>query len=424
MPVAAFEGPAGTGKTHRLMDHMSGRLRAQPLAPHQRVLALTFMHGARRRLDSRLREIEDLGGWYQAVTVDSFAWRLVQRWRRLAATLGYAIPQEERYDDTCALAAALMARPAVKSWVAISYPLILVDEAQDLSNERSATIAEVATVAHVMLAFDEFQCLNPDLRPMPISAWLSGMCTPTSLTECRRTDDAELLAAARAVRNGQAVNRNGRHFKVIVTPGPPNFAATCLANFIAWRGSGQVAVLTPSRSGNFANNVVKLVCSQPLGKQQNGPFPILWERSDESERRELWQRLALPDRCSVRDALAALEAHAAMPAIKSAADWIARQKRVLGAEEITADHVRRHIDRTFATRRRHGAADRSQFLAMTIQQAKNREFEHVVVIWPYTIPNDDEQKRRLLYNAITRARRSCLVLVQGQQLLNASPFVG
>jgi hypothetical protein len=32
-------------------------------------------------------------------------------------------------------------------------------------------------------------------------------------------------------------------------------------------------------------------------------------------------------------------------------------------------------------------------VAMTIQQAKNREFEHVVVIWPYTITNDHEQKR-------------------------------
>jgi DNA helicase IV len=60
---------------------------------------------------------------------------------------------------------------------------------------------------------------------------------------------------------------------------------------------------------------------------------------------------------------------------------------------------------------------------MTVQQAKNREFEHVVVIWPYTISDDDEQKRRLLYNAVTRAQRSCLVLVQGQELLNAPPFV-
>jgi hypothetical protein len=49
-----------------------------------------------------------------------------------------------------------------------------------------------------------------------------------------------------------------------------------------------------------------------------------------------------------------------------------------------------------------------------------------LAVWPYTIPNDDEQKRRLLYSgysAITRAQRSCLVLVQAEELLNAPPFV-
>ena len=54
---------------------------------------------------------------------------------------------------------------------------------------------------------------------------------------------------------------------------------------------------------------------------------------------------------------------------------------------------------------------------MTIQQAKNREFDHVIALWPYTIPNDVEQRRRLLYNAITRAKRSCLVLVQAENML-------
>jgi hypothetical protein len=287
------------------------------------------MHGSRRRLDSRLREIDGLGGRYRAVTVDSFSWRLVQRWRRLAASLGYGIPPEGWYDDTCSLAATLLARPAVKSWLAVSYPLMLVDEAQDLSAERSAMVAEAAISAHVVLAYDEFQCLNPALRPMPIQAWLRGACTPVSLTRCRRTNDAELLAAARAIRDTQSVNQNGRRFKVMLTPGQPNFAATCLANFIAWRADGRVAVLTPSRRGGFVDSVVNLVCSRSLGKQHNGPYPITWENSDESERSDLWQRLAVPDRCSIPNALAALTAHAGMPAVKAATEWIVRQKRVV-----------------------------------------------------------------------------------------------
>jgi len=424
MTVTAFEGPAGTGKTHSLMNRLREGLADCALAPHQRVLALTFMHGSRRRLELRLGEIEELGGRFQAATVDSFGWRLAKRWRTLARSLGYAIPAEGQYQQTCALAAALMTRPAVASWVAVSHPIVLVDEAQDLSPERSMMIAGLAGPSDLVLAYDEFQCLNPALRPMPIYDWLPGVCTPTSLTACHRTNNAELLEAARAVRSGEAVRRDGQRFRVIATPGRPNYAATCLANAIAWRqGGGSVAVLTPSRSGGFADDIVRLVRAGSVGRHQNGPFPVNWERSDEAERAALWQELAMPETCSVPDALAALEPHSHAPAVKTAKNWIALQRRVLGIEEITAHQVRCQINRTYAARRRYGAMADGQFVAMTIQQAKNREFEHVVVIWPYTVPNDDEQKRRLLYNAITRAKRSCHVLVQAQALLDAPPFV-
>lgn len=423
MTVIAFEGPAGTGKTHSLMEQLASEVERRALAPHERVLALTFMHGSRRRLDSRLREIEALGGQFQATTLDSFAWRLCQRWRKLAESLGHAIPAEEDYDATCALAAALLARPVVGFWVCASYPFVVVDEAQDLSAERSLMIREAAAPCHVLLAFDEFQCLDPALRPMPIQAWLPDFCEPIRLARCRRTEDAELLEAARTVRDGRAVNRDGRRFRVAVTPGRPNLAATYLANFIAWRRGGNVAVLTPSRRGGFADGIVDLVRAGPLGQRRNGPFPIEWESNDEAERHALWQKLALPANCSIADALTLLEPHTHVPAVKSAREWIGRRRRILGADEVKADEVRRQINRGLAARRRYGGRVGTEFSAMTIQQAKNREFDHVVVIWPYTIPNDDSQKRRLLYNAITRSQSSCLVLVQAQELVNAPPFI-
>ena len=423
MTVTAFEGPAGTGKTHSLMEQLEGEVERRALASHEHVLALTFMHGSKRQLDSRLRETEGIGSRFRATTLDSFAWRLCQRWRMLAQSLGHAIPAEEDYDATCALAAALLARPVVGSWVCASYPFVVVDEAQDLSAERSMMIREAAALCHVLLAFDEFQCLIPALRPMPIQAWLSEVCEPVRLDRCRRTQDTELLEAARAVRDGRAVNRDGRRFRVVVTPGKPNFAATYLANFIAWRRGGSVAVLTPSRRGGFAAGIVNLVRSCSLGQQKNGPFPIEWERSDEAERKELWECLAMPATCSVADALVHLDRHSHV-AVKTAREWIVHRRRVLGADEVTADEVRRQIDRALAARRRYGGRARTEYSAMTIQQAKNREFDHVAVVWPYRLPNDNEQKRRLLYNGITRAQRSCLVLVQAQELADAPPFVG
>lgn len=59
---------------------------------------------------------------------------------------------------------------------------------------------------------------------------------------------------------------------------------------------------------------------------------------------------------------------------------------------------------------------------MSVHGAKNREFEHVVVLWPLAVAGDDEHKRRLLYNAITRAKSDCLVLVQLKQQLDQPPF--
>lgn len=421
MTVVAFEGPAGSGKTHRLIDELGARLGQQPLAGHQRVAALTFMHGSRRRLDGRLRQVEALAGRYEATTLDSFAWRLIQRWRRLAIHLGQAIPLEQAYDETCALAAALLQREHVRVWVAGSFPLVLVDEAQDLSAERSAIVESLAHAGTVLLAYDEFQCLSPALLPIAIEGWLRNHCEPIALQGCRRTDVDELIAAARAVRNGEAVNGNGRRFKVMAAPGQA-LAATCLANAIAWRNNGNVAILTPSRQGGFADNAVARVCAGPVGQRQNGPFDIEWESGEERNAAALWERLAIGERCAVDEAIAAMAAHRDNPEVRTVRNWILRQRSTRGLQEVSAADLRRQLDRAFSMRRRYGQRRQPQFAAMTVQQAKNREFDHVVVLWPYTVPNNDEQRRRLLYNAITRAKRSCTVLVQNQAMLNEPPF--
>ena len=114
------------------MDELAAMLQEQPLATHQRVLALTFMHGSRRRLNARLREVPGLIGHFEATTLDAFAWRLVHRWRRLVKHLEHAMPEEEDFEATCALAAVLLQETAVRTWAELSFPLVIVDEAQDL----------------------------------------------------------------------------------------------------------------------------------------------------------------------------------------------------------------------------------------------------------------------------------------------------
>lgn len=423
MTVVAFEGPAGSGKTHRLMNELGEIICHKPLSDHQRVIALTFMHGSRRRLDARLRAIAPLNGRFQAATLDSFAWRLTQRWRRLAAYLGYEIPAAGRYEATCRLAALLLEKDSVRQWVAQSYPVVVIDEAQDFSHERSGIIEELAHSSDVLLAFDEFQCLNTDLLPIPIESWLRDQCDPVLLEGCRRTDDAELIAAAHAVRGAAAPVRNGNRFKIRATPGHVNHVATWIANGIRWRnGGGNVAVLTPSRRGGFANNAIVRVNHGPVGNNNSGPYSIDWESSDEDDKAAIWNGLGIAGSCTIDEAVAALAPHQADPVVKSLRDWILRQRSMKGIEEVAADDLGRELGRLLSLRRRHGFRNEPQFAAMTIQQAKNREFDHVIVLWPYAIPRDENQRRRLLYNAITRAKRSCTVLAQSDELLNEAPF--
>lgn len=46
---------------------------------------------------------------------------------------------------------------------------------------------------------------------------------------------------------------------------------------------------------------------------------------------------------------------------------------------------------------------------MSIHQAKNRQFDQVVLLWPPSAGGSNEQKARLLYNGVTRAVRHCNV---------------
>jgi len=117
------------------------------------------------------------------------------------------------------------------------------------------------------------------------------------------------------------------------------------------------------------------------------------------------------------DALAALEALPRSGPIREACNWVRHQARTRGRTEFSRADIEVVITRQVAVRRQRYGSDNYDFAAMTVQQAKNREFEGVFVLWPYQIGGDAEHKRRLLYNALTRAQRWCTVVAQNADLL-------
>ena len=78
-----FEGAAGTGKTHNLVGRAGEIVQEGALGEGHKLLALTFMNGARRRLDVRLGENPAFHRRYDCQTFDVFARTLAARRRSL-----------------------------------------------------------------------------------------------------------------------------------------------------------------------------------------------------------------------------------------------------------------------------------------------------------------------------------------------------
>lgn len=421
MTVEAFTGPAGTGKTHHLIERVRELVSHHPLQSEQRLLALTFMHGARRRLQAKLNAVPEISRHVECLTIDSLALRLVKRWRSLARELELVPPDDEQFDRVCEQAAAILQHPLVVSWIGSRYPMILVDEAQDLGAPRLAIIQALASQLRVLVAFDEFQCLDARLRPNPLSGWIARACVPRELGFNHRTAIEPLLAAAREIRLSRPPDPAGA-FRIFSAPSAPA-AAAYLANAISWHGGNSIVVLSPAMTGGFAEQVVKRVATQACGRQGNGPYAISWEGTEQQTVDQLIAQLS--DRRDGRldewitefgrlpDTVYGRQLHA----------WIRRVFATCDATTVDRETVNRQLRLMVRRTRQFGREQAARITAMTVHQAKNREFDGVFVIWPYQVGGDAEHKRRLLYNAITRARLWCTVVVQGRGPPQTAPFV-
>jgi hypothetical protein len=195
-----------------------------------------------------------------------------------------------------------------------------------------------------------------------------------------------------------------------------------VANAIAWNGGSDIAVITPSKVGGFAVSVLQRVAAGPIGKQQNGPYDIEWEQSDVELAVTHSNGIVLPDDGAIDATLLALSVAGQHPAIDMCRAWVDRKRRVNGLAVMPPRLVRQQLAICFTHHRHFSRLNRRRLKAMTVHQAKNREFDGVIILWPYTVAGEAEQQRRLLYNAMTRAQRWCTVIAQGETILARPPF--
>ena len=420
MSLRVVTGGAGTGKTTRLLALANEWLDRIPLRDGQQVLALTFMHGSKRRLAERLGRSKARGR-FECVTFDGFARELCNRWRSRVAASGTVIPEDDSplvHDAICAGAAMLLAAPDVAKWVAATHPLIVVDEFQDCGGARPKIVEQLGAVADVLVAADPFQDLSA-LEPNPALELLGQMADQTeTLSHVHRTDVPALLAAATALRTGKPVVA-GPGLTLKTVPGAP-LGAWEVSLAIAECGSDSPVVIAAGKK--FATPVIKRVEAKPIGKKgQLGPYRIPWEGTPETLRSELQEVLAIDDGARSSDAIRGV-LPAGNPLSRWIMEWLARERRLRGRTEFTPGEIRTQLARAEAAHRATPRRDGGR-RALTVHQAKNREFRNVIVLWGFDVPPRQEIQRRWLYNAITRATHSVRIIVLGPDgRLKQPPF--
>jgi AAA domain len=267
MPLTGFEGPAGTGKTHALIDAVRVRLLAVPVLTHQRVLALTFMHGSRRRLTERFSQHIETRGKVDCMTVDSFALNVLRRWHALAGLT------PEGFEAICDACGGLLENPQIAKWVSATYPIVVIDEAQELAPCRLRIVQALAAHTDMFAAADEFQCLNEAVDTAPFMAWFRTG-NVTLLHRVRRTSRPGLLEAGISLRHGRspAIGTGlaiGHTF--------PNQAPFSIGHALA-RATGSTAVLVAPGAKGWADAMIpRWVQGMQTPRQTVRPMPIAWE---------------------------------------------------------------------------------------------------------------------------------------------------
>lgn len=341
MSLQFIEGGAGTGKTTTVIERIGLLLATSPLGEQQRVLALTKMHGSRRRVRERLRGVAGLNGRFESITIDSFAWHLITRWRSLARALGTSkLPSD--FDARCSIAGKLLENPCVQKWVAASFPIVVVDELQDSKASQLLVLKGLCAQSRCIAAGDPFQDLEGE-DACPSVEWARERGKPTVLETTHRTDNAGLLAAATALRNGHPVAALGG-FGLIGVAAPPLGAWHVASRVSKWKHLGTVAVITPVGAARsvFVRKVVERVNGeQPFSTQwwNTADVKLQWEAAQDAQVEATCCALGLPDDdeqlVGAEDLV--LDGDARVCRVRA---WLVRQRRLFGRREFRVGDLR------------------------------------------------------------------------------------
>ncbi len=425
--LALVIGQAGTGKTTWLMEKVREKAPDLISSEHQSLLAITRMHGARRRVEMKLRESVP-GIRYTVTTIDGFALSILNRWR---TALGWSRPIqsvraevdfgesifgiEADFERVRIAATRLLEFRTVRQIIGSTYPLLAVDEFQDCHGSLLEFIKAISSCSPILLAADDFQLLDTNISGCPAVEWVAELRTYqraeiTELTACHRTSAQGILEAARCLRDN--IQATGPTVPVVCCPqeGPAAWKILEKLVFNNNRWTGTTALICPSHDP-FTQKVLKS-CNVQLQKKNCKPIQWNVEYTSEEEHEKICTSLGLVDKSGKTNGQWVMPKVTLDPISTYVIARSQRFARLKGLKAIPRALVEQHVDSVV-----HETRAYRDYIPLrtvtTVHGAKNREFDNIFVVWTYKVPPDKDQQRRLLYNAVTRARNNCMILVWG-----------
>lgn len=427
--VRAILGPAGSGKTYELMNEVERLCSSSTFQPAQSILAITFMHGSRRRLAARLYACSTNGIRTQCETIDSFCLRIVNRFRSyLNRRKPISIQDGIKHDSWSEgerewkttfravrkAAIELLQLTTVRSSIGVAYPIILVDEFQDCEGDLLELVGLLSVASSVIVAADDFQHLSKS-ETCPACQWLQNQGAKViPLSGNQRTDETVLQETASALRCGN----NAKSSIEVHLPDGPALVAWEICSRLAWGkipAGNSMVLISPVRlaSSPWLQGVCASLEKGFEEKWKFHPRPFHWESGEEEQYNaavvnaqiDIEQGITRSILCDLErsdDQIVRLAASQGRRRISL------RGETVLESSEFLDILKKASHSASVFRRERQNAR-----IAMTVHGAKNREFDYVFIAWPYKVQDDNLLKRKLLYNAVTRAKKGALLFVQG-----------
>ncbi len=202
------------------------------------------------------------------MTIDSFAGQLLRRWQSIAG----ALPDARLFDEVCDLCGRLLERPEIGRWVAATFPIVAIDEAQELKPCRLRIVRALTEHTHTVIAADEFQCLDQEVDTGPFVEWFHTGDIQR-LVQVRRTNRQGLLDAAAALRRGTAPAR-GVGIKIKYEY--PNQMPFAIGHALHSAQGTTAMLVAPGSSGWASDLVSRLSQGFRSARQIINPVRIAW----------------------------------------------------------------------------------------------------------------------------------------------------